>query len=82
MNVTYVRWPRTTTNGDHFVVGGFPIRGNGHWPGMPGTDNQYTRPPLHEYPVGDPGPNPNDFFTGLDVSVPDDPNSLPIPFVP
>jgi hypothetical protein len=45
------------------------------FPDDPGSPNQYSPTP--------PSPNQQtDFFTGLDVCIPDDPNSVPTPFVP
>ena len=72
---TAARWVGTTTGGDHFIVEGFPSVSNTEFPDTPGSDNEYTD--------GVPPPaDPDDFFTGLDVCVPDNENSIPTPFVP
>ena len=70
-------WWGTTSNGEHFIVDGFsnPEEGqnanNAQWPGIPGSANEYS-----QYPPND----PDEFFTGLDVCVPDNVNSVPTPF--
>ncbi|MGH9975685.1 MAG: hypothetical protein ACRD8Z_07595, partial [Nitrososphaeraceae archaeon] len=71
---TSARWAGTTNDGDNFIVEGFPTQSNTEFPDQPGSNNEYT--------LGVPPPaDPDDFFTGLDVCVPDDPNSIPTPLV-
>ena len=56
-------WAGTTKNGGHFTVQVFPITGNDEFPGRPGSPNQGDR----------------NSMTGLDVCIPDNPNSIPRP---
>jgi hypothetical protein len=64
----------TIDDSDNSIVEGFPTVSNTEFPDQPGSVNEYT--------LGVPPPfDPDEFFTGLDVCVPDDLNSIPIPFV-
>jgi hypothetical protein len=61
-------WLGTTSDGENFIVEGFPEQGqNLEYPDTPGSDNIYSGDPV----------DPEDSFTGLDVCVPDLENSIP-----